>query len=198
MSHDVRRRKYWIVPVCVLVAGIVFLCGYQQINAQVLPVAPAPGVPGAPGVPAAAPTAEPTMAMSAVMPAGAQTVNIKNWDGNVTSFVRFKYKTMDNRIITVHLPAMYRTQQMTRAGWDTLFQCYSMDVEAEIAAKEARTSAIPTEAVAKILDQLQKESDNAEGSNNPASAAMDFAQQSLPGIGSAGSVSLPPLFPGVF
>lgn len=192
MSRTVKRHKYWLVPVCTLVAGIVFLCGYPQLHAQT----PMAGTPGATaGAPAAPATGEPTIVFGAVMSTGVKREDIKNWDGTVTSFLRFKYKTLDNRVVTVHLPAMYteKTQMKTRAAWDTLFQCYSMDVEAEIALKEDKMYSIAGEVVGKMLDNMQKQMPaDDQSSGNPASGAMDSAKMNMPAIG-ADSMSLPPL-----
>lgn len=205
MSHTVERHRYWLIPVCIVLAGIVCLFGWQGLNAQTPPASmPAPGavpgaVPGAPGTPGVAPaaaptTAEPTIAFRAAAPTGVKTYNIKNWDGNITGFLMFKYKTMDKRVIKVSMPAIYKTQTMTRAAWDTLFQCYGMDREAEIAQIEVRLPniSLTPEQVSAAMTILPSESGDG-GAPSPASGAMDRAKGSLSSIWASGQV-LPPIF----
>jgi len=194
MSRTVERHRLWLIPVCTLIAGVILLCGWQQLHAQAPPTDPA----AAGAAPAAAPAAEPQMAISAVIPAGAKTINIKNWDGKVTSMIGFKYKTLDDRVIRVQLPALYRTQQMTRAAWDTLFQCYGMDVEAELAAKEPKIPEMAADLVKKTIEQIQQqmprvtdEGEAESGSSNPAAGAFDFAKSSMPAV--SNGMALPPL-----
>jgi hypothetical protein len=202
MSRNVERHKYWLVPAFMLVAGVILLCGWQQLHAQGVP-AGTPGVPPSPAPPAAAPAAEPTVAMTAVVTTGIKSASIKNWDGQVTGMLGFKYKTLDDRVIKVQLPAVYRTQQMTRAAWDTLFQCYGMDVEAHLAASEQDSLfGLDSATVDKIVKQYQRQSavknlgQDANAAPNPAAPAMDFAKMSMPAV--SNGMSLPPLIPGLF
>ncbi len=202
MSHTVQRHRYWLVPVCIVLAGIVCLFGWQGLSAQtpVAPMDPAmggtPGVVGAPApgaAPAAAsPTAEPTIAFRAVAPVGVKSANIKNWDGKITGFISFKYKTMDNRVIKVYLPAVYRTQTMTQSAWDTLFQCYGMDREAVIAQTEGELPNITLtpEQINAAMNILPSEHMYG-GAPSPASGAMDRARESLPSLWAAGEVAAP-------
>ena len=194
MSRNVERHKYWLVPAFMLVAGVILLCGWQQLHAQVAPVAPA-----APA--AAAASSDPQLALTAVVTSGIKSVRIKNWDGRVTGMHGFKYKTLDNRVIKVQLPSVYRPQQMTRAAWDTLFQCYGMDVEVQLAAAERDSVfGVDSEAMTKIVQQIQRQMATTQtgpgGDPNPAAPAMDFAKMSMPSV--SNSMSLPPLIPGLF
>jgi hypothetical protein len=148
MAGTIKKHKAWFVPVCMLIALVALLYGWQQIRAQepmggpmsapptLTPVAPT----AAPAT--SAPPSEPTYLLSAVLPADYQLIKIRNWDKTVTELLRFKYKTRDGRTITVHLPATYKTEkvQLTKVGWGTVFQAFAMDKEAIVDASAASKS----------------------------------------------------------
>ena len=212
MSRAVIKHKSWLIPLCLLAAAIASLYGWQQLQAQ--NVAPgmegappgvagppvAPPTPGAPGaVPApVAPPAEPTCTLSSVLPSGVRSMKIKNWDGTVTELLRFKYKTMDHRLITVHLPAIFKKEQKTKAGWDTLFQVFGMDYEARVDAIQRNQPPDLSAFMGQLMAEIQGQVPLAlPGGSSPAAQAMDYARSNLPSI-YGGSVTLPPLLPGMF
>lgn len=227
MSRTVKRHRFWLIPVCIVIAGIMSLYGWQQLNAQTpggpggeirgesgLPsgapgsVAPgAPGVPGDPNAPAAGPVAPPpppvpTIELNSVLPTAVKAMNIKNWDGKVTSILRFKYKTLDDRVITVHLPALYKKEKMTRDGWDTLFQCFGMDVEAQMEAGNRNQLVSMGPFASRFMAELKGEAPSIMSSapqekiDPDTGAPMDYARNNLSDI-YGGDVSLPPLLPGM-
>jgi len=215
MSRTVKRHRFWLIPVCIVVAGIMSLYGWQQLNAQPPQsgIAPGPGMPGGPplqadpNAPAAAPVAPPpppvpTIELNSVLPTGVKAMNIKNWDGQVTSILRFKYKTLDDRIITVHLPGSYKTEKMTRDAWDTLFQCFGMDVEAQIEAGNRNQLADIRPYIGRFMAEMKGEAPGIMSSGpqekiDPVTGApIDYARTNLPDI-YGGDVSLPPLLPGM-
>jgi len=200
MFCTMEKHKLWLIPLCFLMAGIASICCWQQLQAQApMPTGPVPGVagpPGTPGAPGAALTAvpaapqpsEPTFGIGSVLPKAVKVMRIKNWDGQVTELLRFKYKTMDNRVITVHLPAVYKKEKMTRAGWDTLFCVFAMDQEAQIDAIERNrppdVSAYMGEFMAEIRGEVP------EGTySSPADKAAGIARSGLPSMG----MQLPPM-----
>ncbi|HUV03920.1 MAG TPA: hypothetical protein VMX94_02305 [Armatimonadota bacterium] len=191
MSRAVSTHKVWLMPVCLIAAVIVLVCCWQQLQAQ----APAPGVAQpspAPGVAALTPSGEPTLTLSSVLPKAVKVMKVKNWDGQVTELLRFKYKTMDNRVITAHLPGVYRKETMPRAAWDTLFQVFAMDREARLAVIERNTppdlSSYMQEFMAEISGEVRE---GMFGSPSPAAAALGYARSNLPSMG----VQLPPMPP---
>lgn len=204
MSRVVRKNKFWLIPVCVVIVGAASLYGLQQIHAQgggPAPMAMSAAQPGMPGAPAAAPALaspmiDPTMSLSAVMQ-NAKSSKTRNWDGTVTEFLKFKYKTLDNRVLLVLLPATYRSEKMTRAGWDTLFQVFDMGYEYQLEAIEK--ARVPD--ISAFRNQLMQEISGAvpEGTySNPnaAQGALDAAKMMLPSLW-GGTVELPPLLPGM-
>ena len=201
MTRTVRKHKTWLVPIFVFAAMVLSLYGWQQIHAQPAPMTPpgTVGAPGTPAAPAAAAPSGPTIAVSAVMPAGVKAMNVKNWDGTVTSILRFKYKTMDDKVITVHLPSSYKNEKMTREAWDTLFQCFGMDVEAQMEAKTRGKfqglNQLINEAVQKAVENMP-EPDQEGGGESPAVAAFNYAK--MHGTGGDNSVMMPPMLPGMF
>lgn len=224
MSRTVKRHRFWLIPVCIVVAGIMSLYGWQQLNAQTpggeirgesgLPTgAPgsvppgAPGVPGDPNAPAPAPMAPPapsapTIELASVLPTGVKAMNIKNWDGQVTSILRFKYKILDDRVITVHLPALYKKEKMTRDAWDTLFQCFGMDVEARMEAGNRNQLVDMGPFASRFMAELKGEvpgimSSAPQEKIDPVTGApIDLTRTDLPDV-YGGDVSLPPLMPGM-
>jgi hypothetical protein len=207
------KNKIWIVALALFVAGAGAVFFWQQLQAQSPTASPSPGpatalsdvaTPGTPPTTAPSPAAppatvqssEPTVPLRAVLPSNVKVLRIKNWDGRVIEMLRFKYKTLDGRVITVHLPASYKSQQMTKAGWDTLFQVFSMDKEAALEEREKRQSqSISPELMAQFVNEARNAASQftppSEGTTNPASGALDFARTSLPSTG----MQLPPLMP---
>ncbi len=111
--------------------------------------------------------------------------------------MRFKYKTLDDRTLTVVLPATYKKEKMSKAAWDTLFQVFAMDYEYQLEAIEKNS--VPD--VSAFIDELMKEIQGQVPAGtfsrpSPASQAMEFARTNLPSI-YGGSVELPPLLPGM-
>ena len=189
MTTTVRRHQAWLVRICALAALVISFYGWQQLHAQVSPTV----TPATPGT-----TAGPTLQIGAVMPSGVKAMNIKNWDGTVTTVLRFKYKTIDNKVITVHLPGTYKTEKMTREAWDTLFQCFGMDLEAQQDMKGRNKMQEWGAIFSQAISQAQEQADNGEAppGENPASAAFDYARSHA--TSGMGSVTLPPLLPGMF
>ena len=212
MSQVVSKNKIWLIPLCVIIVGAASLYGWQAIHAQPIPGTSAaegpgalppqpvmPATPGAPGAPVAAPVAptEPTMSLSALVQGGIRVTKTKNWDGTATGFLNFKYKTLDNRLLKVVLPATYKGDKLTRAGWDTLFQVYDMGYEYQLEAIE--NARIPD--LSAFRDQLMQEirgvvPEGTYSNPNPAQGALDAAKTMLPSLW-GGTVELPPLLPGM-
>jgi hypothetical protein len=114
----------------------------------------------------------------------------KNWDGRVFSSLKFKYRTVDGRTLTVILPAEYKREKKTRAGWETLFVVYAMDTEIEI---DRRERAMPPD-VSAFAGQLMAMIRGQAG-NRPAPEIIQEAIRTyLPSMG-GGNVSLPPMLP---
>lgn len=216
MSRVVKNNKLWLIPLCLVIAGVISMYGWQQLNAQdqptdafgnpIAPGAPgapggipaaggitgAPGAPGAPGVagtaPAAAvPEAAPTFSLKSVLPPGVKTMKIKNWDGTAIEMLRFKYKTMDKRVITVHLPAVYKKEQKSKAGWDTLFRAFSMDQEAQLAMIEANKPPEVGPYMKELMSEIKGETPGA--GFNQFETARALARRSIPST----AVQLPPM-----
>lgn len=76
---------------------------------------------------------EPTVPFSAVVASGVRVQNVKNPGGKPSQFLRFKYRTLANQMVTVVMPAELKSQKLSRNGWNTLFQVFSMDYEAKMA-----------------------------------------------------------------
>lgn len=209
MSRTMRRSRFWLIPLCVLLAGLGSVCCWQQLQAQApqgpAPIDPTGGVTPFPTAPAdtgvappAAPAAvpeitEPTYSFSSRVPGGVTVQNVRNWDGTTTQLLRFKYRTIDNKIITVHLPAVYKTRMMTKAGWDTLFRAFAMDQEAQLAAIESRrppdVSAYINEFMREIRGEVPEGTFSAAMGGSPAESARDIARTAIPSIG----MQLPPM-----
>lgn len=209
MSRVVGKNKIWLIPLCLVIAGMASLYGWQQIHAQEPPPpgqeAPPPaadpamaGMPGAaPAAPAAAPLpAEPTMPLSALIQGGIRVSKVPNWDGTATEFLNFKYKTLDNRALKVVLPATYKKEKMTRAGWDTLFQVFDMGYEYQLDAMEnARVPAMSGAYSAQLMQEIRGVVPDGTYTN-PAQGAMDSAKINITSLW-GGTVELPPLLPGM-
>ena len=201
MSRVVGKNKIRLIPLCIIVVGVIFFFGWQQIHAQApqaidpatgMPIAPAPAAPAAP----AASAAEPTMPLSAVVQSGIKSSKTKNWDGTFTEMLKFKYKTMDNRVLAVLLPATYKKEKMTRAGWNTLFQVFDMGYEYQLEAVEKAKVPPPSAFSAQLMQEIIHGTVPEGTYSNPAQGALDAAKTMLPALW-GGSVSLPPLLPGM-
>lgn len=144
MAYTVRKNKILLIGVFALIVVCGVFLGWQHIYAQSNPVeAPPPvelpppgdtsmgtGTTGTSGAPApAAVVTEPPINFGQVVHSGIAVRSKKNWDGRVFSTLKFKYKTVDGRTLTVILPSEYKAEKRTKAGWETLFVVYAMDVE---------------------------------------------------------------------
>ncbi|HET6453184.1 MAG TPA: hypothetical protein VFI02_02155 [Armatimonadota bacterium] len=201
MSSVAGKNKIWLIPLCIIVVGIISFFGWQQIHAQPPPaIDPATGMPVAPAAAApAAPApsaAEPTMPLSAVVQSGIKSSKTKNWDGSFTEMLKFKYKTMDNRVLAVLLPATYKKEKMTRPGWDTLFQVFDMGYEYQLEAVEKARVPNMSAFSAQLQEILGTVPEGTSSNPNPAQGALDAAKTMLPALW-GGTVSLPPLLPGM-
>lgn len=153
MQGKVKRHTKVIVSACAIFALGGVLISLQRLNAQSVPspmgstTMPGMGAPmmmgGMPGMMGgssqsgggsaeSAPT-EPKVKFNSLV-RGAQTQNIKNWDGTITPMLRFKYKLSPSRVLTVHMPKSLMSQDRTKNGWEALFQSYDMTMEAKIDA----------------------------------------------------------------
>lgn len=179
MARIVKKHKLWLIPVCLLVTVGVLLCGWQLYAQGMMPppsggaASPIPpgmqgagGVPADPGVagttsaaPAAIVPSEPTFELKSVLPTGVRVMSIKNWDGKIIQLLRFKYKLPDGRVITVHLPSIYKKEKnYTKAAWETCFQAYSMDREAVLDVVAAKKGGLNTSEYADQLLALYRSS----------------------------------------
>lgn len=79
--------------------------------------------------------AEPTIPFKSVV-SGASVLAVRNPDKSASKFLKFKYKTNDKLVINVVLPVEMQKQQLSRDGWNTLFQVFSTDYEAKLAQME--------------------------------------------------------------
>ena len=202
MSRVAVKNKIWLIPLCVVIVGMASLYGWQQIHAQVgVPPAAMPGMAATPGAPAPAPAVaaptEPTMPLTALIQSGIKVTKTKNWDGTATEFLNFKYKTMDKRMLKVVLPATYKTEKMTRAGWDTLFQVFDMGYEYQLEAMEKARVPNLGAFTAQLMREISGVVPEGTFSNpNPGQGALDVAKILLPSLW-GGTIELPPLLPGM-
>jgi len=220
MLPGIGRAKIWVIAGCAILVGLAILIGWQHIYAQgppqpveepppgaaqpgAPPPAPSPSpAPGAPstGAPAAstAPSSppEPTFGLQSVA-SGIKVMRIKNWDGTVTEMLRFKYRTMSGNVITVHLPAVYKSDKRTRAGWETLFMCYSMDYEAFLDQLERNKPPDVSAYLPKLMAEIRGEVPQGTFGQQVqgAAEASDIARNYLPGMRT--DLTLPPLLPGM-
>lgn len=210
MARTVRQNKFWLIAAFVLTGVCSTFLGWQRIYAQTPPVETPPGVAvSATGTTAAPTTAaagtdaaagagattstvptEPEVAFGQAVHSGVTVSSKKNWDGRVFSSLKFKYRTVDGRTLTVILPAEYKREKKTRAGWETLFVVYAMDTEIEI---DRRERAMPPD-VSAFAGQLMAMIRGQAG-NRPAPEIIQEAIRTyLPSMG-GGNVSLPPMLP---
>lgn len=207
MSRTVRKNRIWLIPLCMLIAGAASVCCWQQLQAQA-PQGPAPIDPSGGATPfptdssatavAPAPAAvpeitEPTYTFGSRVSGGVTVRNERNWDGTTTQLLRFKYRTMDNKIITVHLPTTYRSEMKTKAGWDSLFRAFAMDQEARLAAIEAKrppdVSAYMNEFMKEIRGEVPEGTFSAAIGGSPVESARSIARTAIPSMG----MQLPPM-----
>jgi len=74
-----------------------------------------------------------------VPPEKRKDLNIKNFDGVITTFIKFTFvNPITKEKLNVQLPSSLKSGKMTKAGWGNLFLVYSMNAEAKAdkAAKE--------------------------------------------------------------
>lgn len=218
MVGIVRKHKSWLVPFCLFLVTVGVFYGWQKLHAQGMPPAPGmnpagmAGTQGTVGVPApAAPdsTVDSAIGLKSMLPSNVKVMNIKNWDGYVTKLLRFKCKLVDGRVITVHLPATYEKEQMTRACWESCFQTFAMDQEARLDAIEKNLPPDISGYAGQISDQirgyipenfiinaLSNDTRSTSGtgsgmgpSSNPYAPGMGAARMGLPSMGA----QLPPM-----
>jgi hypothetical protein len=67
------------------------------------------------------------MGLKSVVRTPIKALNIKNWDGTVTKFLRFKAKGPMGQTLNVLLPVDYQKQELSRLGWANFFQVYAMN-----------------------------------------------------------------------
>jgi hypothetical protein len=151
MSKNSTQRIAAVISLCLIFAVIGVFFGLRQLNAQgaspggmMMPMM-MPGMGGMSGgsqsssaVTESAPTA-PLISITSVV-RGIQTKNTRNWDGTVTTMLRFKYQLSPKQTLTVYLPKALVIDEKgavvkrTRNGWEALFQSFSMDKEAIVDA----------------------------------------------------------------
>lgn len=162
MSRTV-SNKVWMLPVCLVLAAIISVCCWQRLNAQGVPTKPAP---------AAAPSfVEQPLTLGTMITTSTKSVKVKIWDGSVLELIRFKYKTLDGRYITVDLPGAYRTEKMNKSAWDTLFANFAMDEELLIDKRDKNPGPMLTDFI---------NSSRSSGSSNLSTMPMSIP--ALPGI----------------
>ena len=76
------------------------------------------------------------VAIETVVSSPIKSEKVKNWDGTVTEFLRFKAKGPVNQTLTVHMPVEYKKKMLSKIGWRDLFLVYAMDEEARVDAAE--------------------------------------------------------------
>lgn len=196
MSQTFIKHRIWLIPVCVVVAAAFSFFGWQQLNAQDMET-PQPAAPAvSPTLDPNSPSYDPPLDLAVVLPAGVKRTSIRNWDGTATQFLNFKYKTLDDRVMTVRLPAAYNSEQKTRAAWDTLFQVFAMDLEDQIDKMAMESLPDLSGFSADLLKEIQGQTPiniSAEDINR----AMEFARSNLSST-YGGGVTLPPMLPGMF
>lgn len=226
MAQAAKSKKVWLVALSIVAVGLGLFYGWQQTFAQggnpppppelgpAPQVAPSGGVmgpPKAPGLqdgtssapPTRTPSSERLCSLKSMLPSGVSVLKEKNWDGTVTELLRFKYKTMDGGTITVHLPAVYKKEKMTKAAWNTLFMVFGMDYERQLEALEKKLPTLTGDMrdLMRLLNQLSTAVEPAfrpgiSSATSPLAPAMDYARSRLPSVG-AGSLILPPMLPGM-
>ena len=205
MAHTVRKNRSGMIGVFALITVCGVFLGWQHIYAQSGPIetpppepAPAAGADTGASAGAAAAVAvvtEPPITFGQVVHSGMTVRSKKNWDGRVFSTLKFKYKTIDGRTLTVILPAELKTEMRTKAGWETLFVVYAMDVEI---AQDIADSRRPPD-VSRFMGQLMSRI-RGEGGNRPApeiiSAVVEKYKMNLPSMG-MGNINMPIMLPGM-
>jgi len=225
MAQAAKSKKVWLVALSIVAVGLGLFYGWQQTFAQGGDVPPPPelgpapqvapsgvmGPPKAPGLqdgtssapPTRTPSSEPLCSLKSMLPSGVSVLKEKNWDGTVTELLRFKYKTMDGGTITVHLPAVYKKEKMTKAAWNTLFMVFGMDYERQLEALEKKLPTLTGDMrdLMRLLNQFSTAVEPAfrpgiSSVTSPLAPVMDYARSKLPSVG-AGSLILPPMLPGM-
>ncbi len=206
MTHTVRENKIWLIAVFALIAAVGIFFSWQKIYAQTPTELPPPSATGAStdtadsgssgsGGSSASPTPpEPTFSLHQVV-SGIKVSSKKSWDGQVFSTLKFKYKTIDGRVLTVVLPAEYKAEKRTKAGWETLFIVYAMDFEIALDAMEKNRPPDVSAFMGKLMEEIRGQT-----ANRPApdviSDAMEKAKAYLPAMG-FGNISMPIMLPGM-
>ena len=218
MAYTIKRNKIWLAVVFVLIAAGGVLLGLQHIYAQDTPpqtqelpppsdMGAAGGVAGAPAGAGAAGTTsggaggpsptppEPTIGLHQAIGSGVSVSSRRSFDGRVFSTLKFKYKTVDGRKLTVMLPGEYKSEKKTRAGWETLFIVYAMDQEIAMDIAESRRPPDVSAFMGQLMAQIQ-----GHGGSRPApeiiAEAMDKAMTYLPSMGATND-TMPIMLPGM-
>lgn len=206
MAHTVRKNKIWVIGIFALIAVCGVFLGWQRIYAQTPVGAPLPietpppdtsmsggvdmgmGAQGTSAAPSAslAVVTEPPISFGQVVHSGMKVSSKKNWDGRVFSTLKFKYKTVDGRTLTVILPSEYKAEKRTKSGWETLFVVYAMDVEI---AQDAADRTRPPDISSVSAGQLMAEILGLAG-NRPAPEVISAAM-------GMGNINMPIMLPGM-
>ena len=198
MSKRSTQRIAVVISLCSIFAVIGVFFGLRQLNAQgaspggmMMPMMPGmPGMTGMGGSQSSSPVTEtaptaPLVSINSVV-RGIQTKNIKNWDGTVTSMLRFKYQLSPKQTLTVYLPKSLTTEKRTKNGWEALFQAFAMDKEAIVDA-EIKNNPTPN----------QSSSGVSVGSTGMMGGGMMMpGMPGMPGMGGGASMPMLPPMPG--
>ena len=216
MSSKSTQRIAAVISLCLIFAVIGVFFGLRQLNAQgtggmnvppgvsMMPPGGAGGgtggmmIPNMPGmgggmggsqstsaVTESAPTA-PVISLNKIA-RGIQTKSVRNWDGRLTPMLRFKYQLASKRVLTVYLPKVLAAEKHTKAGWEAVFQSFSMDKEAIVDA-EIKNNPTP---------QSSSTSGGASGGGMMGMPGMGGGMPGMPGMpgmgGGSGIPMLPPM-----
>lgn len=126
MISKIVRRRILLIVLAVAVGVSIFTIGLQRLQAQ---NAPKPDAAKKETATAPAPSPPPSMhtplTLEAIAP-DAKEVNIKNWDGGITKFLSFNYKSEFSESMNVLIPASFKGQTKTRLIWTEVFRMYDM------------------------------------------------------------------------
>ena len=208
MAYTVRKNKIWLIGVFALIVVCGVFLGWQHIYAQSNPTesppiveAPPPGSTDA-GATAGAPAAaavitEPPIGFGQVVHSGITVRSKKNWDGRIFSTLKFKYKTVDGRTLTVILPSEYKAEKRTKAGWETLFVVYAMDVEiAQDIADSRRPPDLSSRSAGMLMLEILGYGGNRSAPEIISATIEEKSKAYLPSMG-MGNINMPIMLPGM-